>query len=158
MLLHGGDDFRSHVLWQIAHGLEFHEDAGVAQWLAWAVEFFKEVWPHEKVVKNPIMSARLCEVLLSNADGFPALVDVVLQFLTRLTQAVGLHLHFGDNIARIVENHAGLLLRLLHAVLPEDVSDWPYGVGDVLVQIAEADAGLISDARLQELRRRWDAR
>jgi hypothetical protein len=158
MVLHGGDDFRSHVLWQIAHGLKFHEDASFEQWLDWTLEFFKKVWPREKAVRNPTMSARLCEVLLASANGLPALVDAVLSFLTKLTQAAGLHFFFGDDLAGIVNIHAELLLRLLYTVLPEDASEWPYGVVDLLDKIAEAHARLVSDARLQELRRRWNCR
>jgi hypothetical protein len=156
-LLHGGDEFRAQVLWQIERGLDDEEDSHGDR-LSRMAEFFQSVWPRERAVKNSAMSMRLCGVLLSNSKSFAGLFDVVLPLLTKVAQGIDLDLlalHTGDNI---VNNHPGRLLQLLHVVLPDDVSDWPYDTGDVLERIAATDGRLLSDKRLQRLRRKWSAR
>ena len=101
---------------------------------------------------------RLCELLLSNSEVFPKLVDVVLPFLTKIIRGVGLDLLPPDKGGDIIDKHSERLLTLLHAVLPDEVSDWPYGVEDVLEKIGAADGTLLSDTRLQRLKRKWGAR
>jgi hypothetical protein len=157
VLLHGGDEFRSQILWQLERGLEDNDESSHRKWLARAAEFFQDVWPRQRAVKNPTMSVRLCELLLSNSDTFPELVDFVLPFLTKITRGVGL-LHLRSEASDIFDKHAKRLLTLLHAVLPDDVSSWPYGIGDVLEKIGTTDSELLSDTRLQELKRKWNAR
>lgn len=49
-------------------------------------------------------------------------------------------------------------LALLHAVLPDNVSAWPYGIDATIDRIGEADNELNSDERLIELKRKWDSR
>ena len=158
VLLHGGDDFRSHILWQIERGLNDKEESSRREWSARALELFHDVWPRQRVVKNPAMSVRLCELLLSNGESFRELVDAVLPLLTKIARGVGLHLHLRDEASDIINKHPERLLKLLHAVLSDDVSGWPYGIGDVIDKIGEADSALLSDARLRELKRKWNAR
>lgn len=158
VLLHGGDEFRSQVLWQIERKLNDKEECGHKEWSARASEFFQDVWPRERAVKSPAMSVHLCRLLLSNSDVFQALVDVVLPFLTKLTGGTGPHLHLEDETGNIIDQHPGRLLKLLHVVLPDEVSDWPYGVEDVLDKIGAANKTLLSDTRLQDMKRKWRAR
>ena len=155
-LLHGRDEFRSQVLWQIERGLDDEEKRGYR--LNRAAEFFENVWPREKAVKSPTMSIRLCELLLSNSETLSKLVDIVLPFLTKITRGVSIDLLLSGKGGDIIDKHPGRLLTLLHAVLPDEVSDWPYGVEDVLEKIGAADATLLSDTRLQRLKRKWNAR
>ena len=49
-------------------------------------------------------------------------------------------------------------LALLYAVLPDNVSAWPYGIQDWLRHIAEADSTLKTDERFLELQLKWDSR
>jgi len=158
VLWHGGDDFRSQILWQVERGLNDKEESSRREWSARALELFQHVWPRQRAVKNRAMSIRLCEVLLSNSESFPELVDVVLPLLTKITRGIGLYLHLRDEVNDIIEKHPERLLTLLHVVLSDEVSDWPYGIGDVLEKIGAADSSLLSDTRLQELKRKWSAR
>jgi hypothetical protein len=71
--------------------------------------------------------------------------------------------HF--QIWKLVRSNADLIdrfpkqaLALLFTVLPEDPSDWPYGIAEALDVIADPDPSLKADERLIELRRRWNAR
>lgn len=158
VLLHGGDDFRSHTLWQIERGIGDSDESNRKEWLPRAVEFFRHVWPRQKAVKSPAMSVRLCELLLSNRESFPELLDVVLPFLTKIDRGHGPDFEVQVEFSRIVEKHPERFLGMLHTILSDDVSEWPYGIGDVLEKIGEADRKLLSDARLQELKRKWNAR
>lgn len=88
----------------------------------------------------------------------PAAIPAVLPFLTKISRGVGLDLLLPDRGGDIIDKHPGLILKLLDTVLPDEVADWPYGVGDVLEKIVAADATLLSDTRLQRLKRKWGAR
>jgi hypothetical protein len=157
MLLKGGDDFRSHVVWQFRQEFRGNNESRKQDWPRWAVEFMKEVWPHQRSVKNPTMSARLCELLISDSVAFQELADVVLPFLTKITRDVGLHFHLHGESSGIIKECPKPLLAVLYTILPEHVSDWPYGIWEILEKIVAADSGLLSDERFRELQRRWNA-
>jgi len=157
-VLHGGDVFRSQILWQIEQARNDEEESRRREWSALALEFFKDVWPRQRTVKNPVMSTRLCELLLSSSEGFPELVDIVLPLLTKLTAGMGSNLHLPDETSKIVSKHPKHVLALLDAVLPDEVSDWPYGIEEVLERLSEAGSDVFSDRRLQRLKRMWTAR
>ena len=59
---------------------------------------------------------------------------------------------------RILDHYPNQALALLHAVLPDNVSTWPYDIEKILQRIIEADSSLNSDERLLELKRKWNAR
>jgi hypothetical protein len=158
ILLHGGDDFRSHILWHLQRELKDKDGNSRKEWLARAQEFFQNVWPHQRTVKNSAMSIRLCELVLSNSESFLTLVDVILPFLTKINRDFGLHLHLQYGDSDIINKHPERLLTLLYAILSDEVSEWPYGIEDVLEKIGAADSDLLSDTRLQELKRKWNAR
>lgn len=58
----------------------------------------------------------------------------------------------------VVDKYPQLVLAILHAVLSDNVANWPYGIGDVLQRIGEADKNLRVDERLLELNRKWNSR
>ena len=104
------------------------------------------------------MTARMVDVLVAHSDGFGKLIDLVSPLLTTIRDATRIHIHFRDEVKDLIEAHPERFLHLLHIVLPDEVRHWPYGINDALNMIVEADESLLSDARLRELRRRWDAR
>ena len=157
-VLHGGDEFRSQVLWQIQVGINDREESGRRQWSVRAVDFFEHVWPRQRSVKNSSMSIRLCELLLASTESFPDLIDAVLPLLTKITGGIGLHLNVQNEVSRIIDKCPERLLTLLDVVLSDDVADWPYGIGDVLEKIGAADNNLLLDERFQGLNRKWSAR
>jgi hypothetical protein len=158
VLLHGGDDFRSYILWQIERSLKDKEETRRREWTARAVEFFHDVWPRQKTVKSPVMSIRLCGLLVSSGDSFPDLAEVVQPLLTKIGRGHSLHLDSREEVPGIIDKHPESFLKMLYTVLPDEVFDWPYGIGDVLEKIGESNSDLLSDARLQELKRKWNAR
>ncbi len=158
VLLHGGDELRSHVLWQFERLLRNDDNDRREEWQNRAYEFFHEVWPRQRSVKTALMTAQILDVLIANSDGFGKLIDIVSPLLTNIRDANGLHIHFGGKVKNVIEAHPERFLHLLHTVLPEDVHKWPHGVSDALDTIAGADGCLLTDVRFRELRRRWDAR
>jgi hypothetical protein len=158
VLLHGGDELRSHVLWQLERALHNEDADQREEWQNRAHEFFDEVWPRQRSVKTPEMTARIVMILVANPAGFGKLIDLVSPLLTTIRDATSLHIDFRDEVKRVIEEHPKRFLYLLHIVLPNDVRYWPYGINDALSIIAEADQSLLSDSRFRELRRRWDAR
>lgn len=157
-LLHGGDGLRSHTLWQIERRLRNKQQNSRNDWSPLTLELLQDVWPRQRVVKNPTMSARLCELLISSTDTFSALVDTVLPLLTRITRDIGLHFYLQSGRNNIIKAHPQRLLTLLYAILPDEVTDWPYGIWDTLEQIVAVENSLLSDAQFRELRRRWNSR
>jgi hypothetical protein len=58
----------------------------------------------------------------------------------------------------IVDVHPERVLAVLHAVLPDNVSAWPYEIDATLARIGNAMPALRQDERLIELNRKWNAR
>lgn len=158
VLLRGGDELRSHVLWQFERLLQSTDVAEREKWQCYAREFFVDVWPRQRSVETPEMTVRLCRVLIAHPDSFAALIDIVSPLLTTMHDATGLHIHFQEEVKDLIQSHSERFLQLLHSVLPEDIRYWPYGIGDALDMITEADDSLRHDSRFRELRRRWNAR
>ena len=157
VLLHSGDELRSHVLWQFEQ-LLIRNDDDRETWQSTANTFFRDVWPRQRSVKTSQMTARLFEILLADHDSFAVLVDVVIPLLTTIDDGTALHVHFRSEVDEVAKAHPEKLLHLLFTVLPNEARRWPYGASDAIEKIAEADDKLIADKRLIELRRRWNAR
>lgn len=156
VLLNARDDFRNHVLWQIERTLDKRDSTEFDQWIARAQELFGHVWPRQRSVKSPTMSVALVRLLVSSVESFSKMVDVVIPHLTKIDN--GDHLHFGPQIGAIVDSHSEAFLGMMHTILPDDPSRWPYGSAEVLEKIGQSNKHLLSDPRLQELNRRWNAR
>jgi hypothetical protein len=54
----------------------------------------------------------------------------------------------------IVKAYPKQVLALLSAILPTEVSKWPYGMEGILDRLQQADTFLLKDDRLIELKRR----
>ena len=158
VLLHGGDELRSHVLWQFKQELSNGDASKREEWQSWSYTFFEAVWPIQRSVKTPKMTARIVDVLVAHPDSFRKLIDLLSPRLTTIRDATQLRLQFREETKNVIKAHPERFLHLLNVVLPEDVRYWPYGINDALKMIAEADESLLTDARLLELQRRWDAR
>jgi len=158
VLLNCGNELRSHVLWQFEGMLQSEDAEQRKEWQDRANEFFDEVWPRQRSVKTSEMTAVIIEVLVAHSGSFGKLIDVVTPFLTTIRDATCLHIHFRDNVKDVIRTHPERFLHLLHIVLSEDVRCWPYGINNALSMLTDADHALLSDNRLRELRRRWDAR
>ncbi len=144
------------VLWQLGNILR--DEKGPSQKeIALSVEFFQDVWPRQKTVKTPEMTVTLCEVLMRSGERFSDLAEVVLPHLTGLSHH-GNSLHFTDEVDSAISSAPKLFLEMLYSVLPNDVTGWPYGIGEVLAKLATADSDLGTEQHFVELKRIWDAR
>ena len=158
VLLHTDDDFRSHILWQVERWSEIKENGTGEKWAVMLPEFLRNVWPRQKSVKTPTISARLCDLAFSNAERFTELAEIILPLLTTIDRDHLMLSNLRKSKDNIVDLYPYQILALLHAVLPDNVAAWPYDIEETLQRISEADISLNSDERLLELKRKWNAR
>jgi len=155
VLLNADDDFRVQIIWHLERWSSDKKDGA---WKANLSGFFTEVWPRQKQAKSPKMSAKLCDMAFSNEDIFPVVADIILPLLTKIDEEGFILPHLRGTKNGIVEKYPEKTLALLWAVLPKNATRWPYGIGDVLPKIGEAEPSLLNDSRLVELKRRWNTR
>ena len=102
------------------------------------------------------MSVSLCQLVLSNEELFPNLVDIILPCLTKIDDLLYRHyLPLSDNIA---QKHPHQMLDLLYKVLPDETLTWPYDIEDILASVSEGEPTLRTNEKFLELKRRWDSR
>jgi SIR2-like domain len=147
VLIEADDDFRSRVIWHLEH---WSKDEF---WSKEALVFLKEVWPKQTAAKTPGVSARLAELAFSHKEDFPDYVDAVLPLVIPINRD---HMRFPEH--RVIEKFPDKTLQLMTAIVPDDARKWPYGVDDVLRRIGLAGQSLLSDERLVNLNRIWNAR
>lgn len=154
VLLNSNDDARSRVLWQAEHWAKEEPEV----WSPMLLDLLNDVWPRQITAKSGTVSARLCDIAFSDEQRFPEFTAAVLPLLTKTD---GDHLTL-PNLRRsegnIVDTYPRETLLLLHAVLPDNVAVWPYGIDATIARIGKADSSLNSDEKLIELKRKWDSR
>ena len=98
----------------------------------------------------PAISVSLCQLVLSNEELFPNLVDIILPCLTK-TDDLLYHHYFplSDNIA---QKHPHQMLNLLYKVLPDETLTWPYDIEDILASIGEGEPTLRTNEKFLELK------
>lgn len=158
VLLHANDDFRSRILWHLEMWPKSKKGDMGEKWTAMLPELLREVWPRQISAKTPTISARLCDLAFSNVELFPVIAEIILPLLTTYDHD---HLRL-PNLRKskdtIVDLHPHQTLALLHAILPDNVTAWPYNIDEIFQRISETDSSLNSDERLIELKRKWNAR
>ncbi len=158
VLLHADDEFRSQLLWHAERWSSEIQDGAENKWASTLMELLKNFWPRQKSATSPKMSARLCELAFSDKKRFPEFVEIILPLLTQIDDAHWMLPILNPANDNIPDLYPCETLSLLHAVLPENVSAWPYGIKDWLGRISEADSKLKTDERFFELKRKWDSR
>lgn len=158
VLLHADDEFRSQVLWQAENWSDDSAENTSNKWSEMSIELISDVWPRQLSVKTSTISTRLCDLAFSYTKRFPEMADAVLPLLTTIDRDHMLIPSLWRNSDNIASQYPRHTLALLHAVLPDNVASWPYGIESTLLRIGEADSGLNLDERLLELRRKWKAR
>lgn len=161
VLLHSDDEFRSNILWQLQRWSENDENDENDENIKWSEvlpEFLKDVWPRQTSIKTPTISARLCDLAFSNHTNFPKLSEIILPLLTKVEHDHLMLPSLRKSRDNIVDVYPKQTLALLHVVLPENVTAWPYDIEKTLQRISESDKILNLDERLIELRRKWNAR
>jgi hypothetical protein len=155
-LVLGTEEFRLQVLWHLKNWSA--DESKSAYWCQKKVEFFTRVWPRQKIVKTPKISSQLADMTFSSIGCFPEVADAVLPLLTMAEQD---HLFLPElrkSKDTIVDLHPGHVGAVLHAILPENVAAWPWGIGDILQRLIDDAGHPIRDEKLAELKRRWETR
>ncbi len=148
VLVRSDNNVRMHTLWQ------------VAQWSSVAdkITFLTDVWPKQRVAKNPAVTRRLCEVALKDEAHFPELLDAVIPLLSEPDGTSSTVPHFGAEAQTVLKRFPEKFLTMVWEILSEDATKWPHGTNAVVDLIGDTDPALLHDARLIELKRRWNAR
>lgn len=154
VLVQADDEFRSNTLRQMTNLSCSEEQETRNKWTSLLPKFLKNVWPLHRKANSPAVSASLCDLVLSNEELFPELVEIILPRLTKIDD----HAWRWYEAKDFGEKHPRPTLDLLYAVLPDNVSGWPYGIGDIFAAISEGEPALKTDEKFLELKRRWDSR
>jgi hypothetical protein len=156
-LLHTDEEICSQILWQVERWITT-EDSTDKKWAALALELLRDVWPLQKSAKTPAISARLFDLAFSDVEWFPQLAEIVLPLLTTADRDHSMLRNLRKTKDTIVGLYPEQTLALLHAILPNNVMVWPWGIEDIIDRISEADEKLKMDERLIELNRKWRSR
>jgi len=157
VLLNAGDDFRVRVLSYLGTWSHDRNDKE-KRWAKMLPKFISDVWPRQKSVKSPVISARLYELATENPDNYPDLVSLMLPLLTTVDRNHLSLLNIRQSKVDLVKNYPESFLEVLSVILPDDVSAWPYDIDEIFSQISDTDSNLSSDERFLELKRKWNSR
>ena len=150
ILIHADDELRRQLLWHLGHWSNNVQ----TRWPERLIPFLRNVWPKQRALRNPSVSARLVDLALGSGDQMPAVVSVILPRLVP-ARSTTMHMMLMSSGAEPhpAHRHPKALLDLLWAVLGDDPQLWPYKIEDTLALLSD-DPEVGSDPRLSELRRR----
>lgn len=147
ILIHADDELRRNCIWQLT---QFLKDK---KYRIQIMSFLMDVWPKQRALRTPSISAKLTEFALESGDLMPRVVELILPRLMPATfEIMFLKKEVPDHPAR---QYPKTTLDLLWVVLAEDPRQWPYLIEDVLQLLSEAPE-TSNDSRLSELKRRRD--
>jgi len=158
VLLSVNDDFRMQIIWQTERWSERDEGKADKKWSEMIPELLRDVWPRQKSAKTPNISAALCNLAFSNTEHFQEISEVILPLLSTIERDHLTLYELTKPENKIVDLYPRQTLAILYAVLPDNVTAWPYGIEAILNRIGESDEILRLDERLLELKRKWNSR
>jgi hypothetical protein len=150
LLLDTDDEFRSHLIWTLERWTKGEQQ----RWKADLPNFLSNVWPKHSKIRTVKMSARLCDLALSQDENFPAVSKLVLQLVSVVDEPHVFIKEISTKEDTISSRHPKELLDLLYAILPENPARWPYGSADALARIEKSAPALLKDPKLIELNSR----
>ena len=154
VLVQADDEFRSNTLRQMTNLSCSEEQETRNKWTSLLPKFLKNVWPLHRKANSPAASTSLCDLVFSNEELFPELVEIILPRLAKIDD----HFWRWYKAKDFGEKHPRQMLDLLYAVLPDNVSGWPDDIEDIFASISENEPALRTDEKFLELKRRWDSR
>lgn len=152
-LLRGDERFRTTALFHLRRWA--NADGG--RWATLRLPFIQQVWPRQVAVRSPAVSGALCDLAMSAGNALPQVAAVVAPLLSKVTGDKLFDIGLRRSDDRRITNYPDAILTMLHATLPDDAREWPYGVDQVVMEL-DGSEDLRGDPRLQELRRRLAAR
>ena len=84
ILVQTDDKFRSYALWHLEKRSCDENEETKNKWTSWLPEFLKDVWPYQRKANSPAVSASLCNLMFSNEELFPELVEIILPRLAKI--------------------------------------------------------------------------
>lgn len=153
VILNSDDDCRvrllNHVkLWCSGRGLIKKE-----VWKQMVPALFEKVWPLHRSVRSPRVTGYLCDLLFSEEERFPELFKLVYPLLSA-GEMKHLFFVYQYRAHSVVSKYPEQVMEMLLAVLPDERSEWPYGIDIMIYNIEKADSRLNNDTRFIELKRR----
>jgi hypothetical protein len=122
ILIHADDDLRGQLIWQLGRRLS----EGDERWRGKVVRFLKHVWPKQRSLRTPNVSARLANFALASGDLMPDIVELIVPRLVPIR---------GSSLSMLSLQEASedypprryprATLDLLWTVLAEDPALWP---------------------------------
>lgn len=113
--------------------------------------FLREVWPRQKSIRTPQTSSKLCEIALSQKYLFDEIAAIVIPLMSKVLDDRLFIPELRKSDESIALEHPEAMLGLLHAVLPENRTRWPYGADTALKALGEKHPAIQSDPRYIEL-------
>ena len=126
-------------------------------WLPLADIFFEKVWPRQKCMRTPRLSAQLFELIFSSKETFKLLHPKIIPRLSRLEKHNSLYISRLGPENEIIQTFPFETLQAFHRVLPVDAHNWPYDIGDILQTLFNADESIKHAPEMIELKRKWDS-
>ncbi|MBY3217783.1 hypothetical protein HFO21_26085 [Rhizobium laguerreae] len=109
------------------------------EWRVMVLPFINRVWPKQRTLQTPELSAALVRFASRFPEQFAAILSTVNRRLVALSAGHGLHLHC--KAADLDEAGAQALIAALEKLLPEDRTTWPYNAKDIIGDLAARDFG-----------------
>lgn len=150
VLIHADDELRGQLLWHLGHWSNNVQ----TRWPERLIPFLRDVWPKQRALRNPSVSARLVDLALGSGDKMPAVVSVILpRLVPARSSSMHMMLMTSGPEPHPAHRYPKALLDLLWAVLGDDPQLWPFKIEDTLALLSD-NPEVGSDPRLSELRRR----
>ncbi|WP_419835398.1 SIR2 family protein [Endozoicomonas atrinae] len=132
-----------------------NDDEYGSEWQSLAIAFFKEVWPRQKCMRTPKLSASLFELIFSSKTLFETLYSIILPKLSGVERLYISHL---THLNEIFSNFPYEALEVFHKILPSDVYNWPFDMADTIKALLDSDGSIKHAPKMIELKRKWDSR
>ncbi len=148
LLLNGNNEFRHHVLWTL------NRWSNSEGWSQQIIEFLEDAWPKQKQLRTSKNSAQLCEMALSQKLNFPEIAEIVSRLVTKVGDDQIFIPALRNVEGKVASEHPLATLGLLHALLPENKTRWPYGAERALKTLVNITPNIRRDPRYIELESR----
>ena len=126
-------------------------------WIPFSITFLNEVWPRQKCMRTPRISAQLFELIFSNTVLFDNLHSIILPKLSTVERGNGLYLSRRDPEKEIIRSRPFDALQVFYKILPTDAHNWPYDMGAIIHDLLNADKDIKYKPEMIELKRKWDS-
>ncbi len=134
-----------------------NDDDRKSTWLPLSITFLNKVWPRQKCMRTPKISAQLFELIFSSKILFDNLHRIVIPKLSTVERGNSLYINRREPEKEIIRDRPFDALQVFHRILPADAHSWPYDIGSIIQDLLDSDEGIKHKSEMIELKRRWDS-